>query len=96
MLIVVYTERAIRQSETIKSYLLDKFRQREVDNFYELLTHFENLVVEFPELYRNSSSNTKLHRAVLSKQLSVFYRHSKSKITTMGVLDNRMNPKRWP
>ena len=58
MLIVVYTARSIRQSETIKSYLLDKFTQREVDNFYQLLTHFENLVIEFPELYRKSNSNT--------------------------------------
>jgi plasmid stabilization system protein ParE len=96
MLIVVYTKRAIRQSEIIKRYLSEKFTQREVDHFYALLNDFENVIVEFPELFRKSSTNSQLHRAVLSKQLSVFYRHSKHEITVMGILDNRMNPKRWP
>jgi plasmid stabilization system protein ParE len=96
MLIVVYSDRAIRQAEGIKSYLLYKFTQREVDHFYELLNLFESVVVTFPELYRKSSSNKKLHRAVLSKQLSVFYKISKGKITVMAVLDNRMNPAKWP
>jgi len=96
MLIVVYSERAIKQAETIKAYLLYKFTQREVDNFYELLSLFEKLVISFPDLYPKSSSNKKPHRAVLSKQLSVFYKPSKNKITVMAVLDNRMNPKKWP
>jgi plasmid stabilization system protein ParE len=96
MLTIVYSERAIKQAETIKRYLLYKFTQREVDHFYELLTLFEDRVISFPELYRKSGGNKKLHRAVLSKQLSVFYKHSKSKITVMAVLDNRMSPKKWP
>jgi hypothetical protein len=36
MLIVVYSERAIKQAEIIKRYLLYKFTQKEVDHFYEL------------------------------------------------------------
>jgi len=57
MLIIVYSERATKQAEGIKSYLSYHFTHREVDHFYELLALFEDVVITFPELYRKSSSN---------------------------------------
>jgi plasmid stabilization system protein ParE len=94
---VFYTQRADTDAVTIKNYLLYKFTQKEVDHFYKLLENFEALVVVFPELFRASSVNNKnIRKAVLSKQLSVFYIVSKKRISVVAILDNRMNPDKWP
>jgi plasmid stabilization system protein ParE len=91
-----YTKRADADAIIIKNYLLYKFTQKEVDHFYQLLGTFEKVIVAFPELYTLSINGKNMHRAVLSKQLSIFYRISKNRITINSILDNRMNPSKWP
>jgi len=93
---VTYTKRANSDAKTIKSYLLYKFTQREVDNFYKLLASFEKVVVIFPDLHPIVVTRRKIRRAVLSKQLSVFYRIRTNCISVIAILDNRMNPAKWP
>ena len=95
-LLVHWTDRSLSDSLAIKEYLEEKFSQREVDNFYDLLHAFENIVLSFPKLYPKSIKNKKTHRAVLSKQLSVFYTLSKDQIVIVAVLDNRMSYTKWP
>jgi plasmid stabilization system protein ParE len=94
--VISFSTRALANAETIKNYLLYKFTQREVNKFYELLGIFENIIVKFPQLYPKSSINSKVHRAVLSKQLSIFYITTKNKITVVAILDNRMSGAKWP
>jgi hypothetical protein len=72
VLTITYTKRANQNALGIKGYLLYHFTQTEVDNFYNLLAAFEKVVIEFPLLYPKSTKNKTTHRAVLSKQLSVF------------------------
>ena len=93
---VKYTPRSHKDADTIKGYLLDKFTQREVDNFYGLLTSFEKAVITFPESFPVTVPRKNIRRAVLSKQLSVFYRIRKMRISIIAILDNRMNPTKWP
>lgn len=47
----IYTEHSLANIREIRSYLLYKFTQKEVDNLYGLLTAFESVVAVFPELY---------------------------------------------
>lgn len=70
---IFYSPRAHRNAADIKNYILYYFTQREVNSFLKLLNKFEKNVCVFPLLYRKSSRNSKIHRAILSKQLSVFY-----------------------
>lgn len=93
---VIWTPNAIETSDQIKDYLLWKFTEREVTNFYELLFSFEQRVVIFPELYPFSPENPDIRRAVLSKPLSVFYSKIADKIFILAVLDNRMSKTNWP
>jgi len=96
LLSVYWTARSISDSIAIKEYLQEKFSQKEIDNFYNLLSSFEKIILLFPKLYPQSIKNKKTHRAVLSKQLSVFYTLSKGQITVVAVLDNRMGYSKWP
>lgn len=95
-LAVIWTEQSLTDSLEIKNYLIKYFTQREIDLFYGLLISFEKVVVFFPQLYPISKKNRQVRRAVLSKQLSVFYIHSTDYITVVAVLDNRMDYKKWP
>jgi plasmid stabilization system protein ParE len=87
---LIWTPKAIVNTIEIKGYLAAKFTQREIDNFYSLLFSFEKIVVIFPELYSVTSKSKKIRRAVLSKQLSVFYKQINTEIFIIAVLDNRM------
>ena len=93
---IYYTDRAVSGLIGIKEYLLKHFTQREVGRFYTMLRSFEKVVSVFPELYPVSARNEEIHRAVLSKQLSVFYRVSKSEILVIAIIDNRMDYSNWP
>ena len=86
---VYWTDRALQHAISVKSYLLENFSQKEVDNFFSLLNAFEIAVSAFPELYPISSSKKKVRRAVLNKVLSVFYRINKNNIEILAILDNR-------
>ena len=95
LLPVIWTDNAHETSLLIKEYLSYKFTQREIDNFYKKLTVFENIVKIFPLLYSVINKNTQVRRAVLSKQLSVFYIYSDNQIEVISVLDNRMDNSKW-
>jgi plasmid stabilization system protein ParE len=93
---VIYTDRSIADSIAIKNFILLKFTQKEVNNFYKMLETFERVVALFPELYPKSILGENIHRAVLSKQLSVFYTVLKDEISVVAILDNRMDYDKWP
>lgn len=95
-LVVVYSARSLDNATEIKTYLLHHFTQKEVDKFYLLLQSFEKIIVVFPGLYPKSIKNIKIHRAVLSKQLSVFYTVSKNTVSIVSIIDNRMAYSKWP
>ena len=93
---IIYSPRSLADAVIIKNFILSKFTQREVDNFYKMLASFEKVVTTFPHLYPKISSSRNVRRAVLSKQLSVFYNVSNSEISIAAILDNRMDIAKWP
>jgi plasmid stabilization system protein ParE len=93
---VIYTKRSLANIRTIKDYLLYKFTQREVNNLYRMLNDFEKVVASFPQLYPLIANSKNIRRAVLSKQLSVFYTYSKENLMITAILDNRMDNSKWP
>ncbi len=95
-LLVVWSDRSLLHTKIIRDYLQYHFAQREIDNFYKLLLSFEKIVSIFPQLYPETNKNSGVRRAVLSKQLSVFYLLENDLINIIAVLDNRMSDSKWP
>lgn len=54
-----------------------------------MLATFEKVVSLFPDIYPKSTINLKVRRAVLSKQLSVFYIIYEDQVSVVGIIDNR-------
>lgn len=92
---VLWTDRSVQNALSIKKYISHNFSQKEVDNFFALLGAFEKAVGIFPKLYPLSSQQREIRRAVLSKELSAFYRIAKNKIEILAVLDNRCDSSEW-
>jgi plasmid stabilization system protein ParE len=92
---IFWTDRALHNAISLKEYLLLRFSDKEVENFFSLLAAFETAVSAFPELYPVSSLRQGIRWAVLSKALSVFYRIRKNNIEVLAILDNRCDLTEW-
>ena len=94
-LTVVWTENSLANAVTIKEYLDQHYTKREIETFYSLLKALENTLSVFPQLYPPSGKKKKIHRAVLSKELSAFYRIKAANIEVLAILDNRCDLSGW-
>lgn len=77
---IFWTAEAINNFESILSYLSDNWTPREIENFKIKLSKQLNLIQQNPFLFPVSPYNPKLHKAVLSKQIIVFYEVSEEKV----------------
>jgi hypothetical protein len=87
-LVVDYSQQSLKNAKEIVAYLKLKFSEKEVNNFFQTLNDFENIVSIFPTLY-SESQKKKVRKAVLSKVLSVFYSIKRNKISIIAIFDNR-------
>lgn len=91
--IVEYSRIALENATEIISYLRRFFTQNEIDAFYRSLQDFETNVRVFPTMYPESRKIS-IRRAILSKELSVYYAVGTSKITIVAIFDNRWDENR--
>jgi len=68
-----WTRESIRNLEQILDYLINKWTQREVDNFKQKLSEQLDLIADNPYMFPISRYNGRLRKAVLSKQTTVYY-----------------------
>lgn len=92
---VLWTDESLKNAVSIKQYLLQKFSEKELDLFYLQLLNFTELIVVFPKLYPLTNKGTKIRRAVLSKEFSVFYRIKRKHIEILALIDNRADLSSW-
>lgn len=87
-LFVEYSKQSLENAKEIITYLRKNFSEKEVANFYKVLTDFEKIIILYPTIY-SESKKKKFRRAVLSKVLSVYYSVGKNKISIIAIFDNR-------
>ncbi|MGE0018278.1 MAG: type II toxin-antitoxin system RelE/ParE family toxin [Draconibacterium sp.] len=71
---IVWTLEALSNLENILSYLAENWSQREIDHFKTRLSKQIGYITNFPDMFPVSLFNSKVRKAVLSKQTTVFYR----------------------
>jgi plasmid stabilization system protein ParE len=92
---IVWSNKSLQNAASIKAYLENNFSVKEVELFYSLLESFEIVVCAYPELYPQSEIKKNIRRAVLSKELSAFYRTYKKRIEVLALIDNRCDIGKW-
>jgi plasmid stabilization system protein ParE len=71
--IIYWTDEAISNLESILDYLKNSWTQREINNFKKKLSKQIDLIEKNPKLFPVSRYNSRLRKAVLSKQTIIFY-----------------------
>ena len=89
-----WTEEAVNNLEGIIDYLKQNWTQREVVNFKLKLSKQLELIVQNPFMFPQSENQSRLRKAVLSKQTSIFYELKGDTIYLAYLFVNRMNIER--
>ena len=94
-LTVLWTLQSLKNASSIKIFLEKYFTEKEIQRFYSLLIAFETAVKTFPKLYPHTNKKAKIRRAVLSREVSAFYRIIDNRIEVLAILDNRCDLSKW-
>ncbi len=91
---VILTKRASIRLEELFHYLETKWSIKTRNEFIKKFGHAIFLIRKYPEIAPKSLVIPNLHRYILTKQTSIFYRNDKASITIIAIFDNRMNPEK--
>ena len=89
-----WTEEAVNNLEEILDYLNQNWTQKEVTNFKLKLAKQIELIVQNPFMFPQSLHRSRLRKAVLSKQTSIFYEVKNDAIFLAYLFINRMDIER--
>lgn len=91
---IFWTEESIRNLEEIIHYLENNWTQRELENFKLKLTRQIKLITQNPKMFPTSNFQSRLRKAVLSKQTTIFYEVKTSVIYLAYIFVNFKSIKR--
>jgi len=91
---IFWAEEAIQNLEEIIDYLSTAWTQKEVNNFKLKLAKQLDLIKRNPRLFPKSVFQSRLRKAVLSKQTSVFYEVKDNPIYLIYLFVNYKNPEK--
>jgi plasmid stabilization system protein ParE len=89
-----WTDESIQNLENILDYIKITWTENEVNNFKSKLSYQLKIIQRFPMIFPASEYNSRLRKAVMSKQTSLFYEFKDDIIYIVSIFDNRQNPKR--
>jgi plasmid stabilization system protein ParE len=89
-----WTDEAISNLESILDYLKSNWTQRKISNFKKKLGKQVRLIEQNPKLFPVSRYNSRLRKAVLSKQTTIFYELSGQMIYLVYLFNTRQSPKK--
>ena len=91
---LIWSDEALENLKEIIKYLEKNWTNREIKKFARLLDRNLNLIKDNPEIFPKSGHPDNYRRAVISKQVSIYYRVDRQKVHIISVFDNRQNPNR--
>lgn len=91
---IIWSEEALNNLKRIITYLEKQWTKREITKFARLLDKNITLIKENPQIFPRSEIGKGFRRAVISKQVSIFYMINDHTVNIISVFDNRQNPKR--
>ena len=76
----------------ILEYLEEKWTEREIDRFINRTDEVIDYIINNPFQYQRIKNN--IHKAVLNRQVSLFYKIDESTVFLQFFWDNRRDPKK--
>lgn len=91
---IFWTNEAISNLEEILNYLNNRWTQQEIDNFKKRLVKQISIIEQNPNLFPISKFNTRLRKAVLSKQITIFYEVSEQIVYLVYLFNTKQDIER--
>jgi len=88
---ILWANEAINNLEDTLDYLNNRWTQREVDNFKNRLSRQIGLIQQNPGLFPTSQYNSRLRKAVLSRQTTIFYEVAGQIIYLVYLFNNKQD-----
>lgn len=91
---VIISKRASLKLTQLLDYLREEWSDKVRNEFIEKLNRVILIIRKNPEGFEHSKFVKGLHRCVVTKQTSLFYKFDKRNIYIVSLFDNRRNPQR--
>ena len=93
---VFWTDEALLNLKLIIDYFEYRWTERELRKFFQKLEKRIKLISQKPRLFPTSGHKPNIHRSVLSKQTTIYYKlfEQEKKVEITTLFDTRQNPKK--
>lgn len=91
---LVWSDEALNNLKGIIDYLENRWTDREIKKFTQLLDKQLNLIKNNPYLFAESVNSKGLRKSVLSRQTTIYYCIIDYEVRIITLFDNRQNPNR--
>jgi len=91
---VIISKLAERKLDKLFDYLITKWSIKVKDEFIKKLDKNISLIKEQPESFPSSEKENGLHKCVITKQTTLYYRFDDKKIKIVTIFDTRQNPEK--
>jgi len=91
---VILSKRASNKLKKLLDYLEVEWSKKVKSNFINKLDKALGHISQYPESTQKSDFIKGLHRVVVTKQTTVYYKFDSKSIKVVTIFDTRMNPKR--
>jgi plasmid stabilization system protein ParE len=89
---IIWSEEAIKNLDQIIDYLEKEWTNKEIKKFITKLDKTLELISKKPNLFRITNKRKNIHKCVLIKQVSIYYKPEKDTICIVSLFDNRQHP----
>ena len=89
---IVWTKEANGNLDQIISYLEKEWTNKEIKSFFVKLEKAIALLSARPLLFRATNKRKQIHRCLLTRQVSIYYKIVNETIVILSIFDNRQNP----
>ncbi|MFN3873623.1 MAG: type II toxin-antitoxin system RelE/ParE family toxin [Ignavibacterium sp.] len=87
---IFWTYEAERNLKDIINYLSKNFSEKEIKKFVEKVDRRLNIISLYPKIFRKSTLKN-VHRSVLTKHITIYYRFENRTIEIISLFDVRQN-----
>lgn len=89
---IIISKNASQSLQDIADYIESKWSTKTRNEFVDKFEKNVKLIQSNPESFPKSTINNNLHKCVVTKQTSIFYKFNFNTIRILQVFDTRQNP----
>lgn len=89
---ILLSKTAAAKLEILLNYLEEEWSDRVKQNFIAKLDNSLKQISKYPLSFEKSKLKPELHRCLVTKQTTLYYKFDTKRIFVVTLFDNRMNP----